>query len=95
MNKWEQFEYILKRVLPSYRSHTRLSVSVERSESIYDINGTYTWRLYIKSSSGLFHELISLSKFCGIEWEHQFWDERETILEISEYSREMVKSVYW
>ena len=95
MNKWEQFEYILKCVLPSYRSHTRLSLNVDRPSTIYGLNGTYTWRLCFKSDSGLFKELISLSKFCGIEWEHQFWDEKETILELSEYSREMVKPVYW
>jgi hypothetical protein len=95
MNKWEQFEYILNCVLPSYRSHTRLSLNVDRPSTIYGINGTYTWRLYLKTNSGLYEELVSLSKFCGIEWEHQFWDEKETILELSEYSREMVKPVYW
>lgn len=95
MNKWEQFEYILKQVLPSYKSHTRLSLTVDRPSSIYEINGIYTWRLYIKSGSGLYQELISLSKFCGIEWEHQFWDNKETILEMSEYCRENIKPVYW
>jgi hypothetical protein len=95
MNKWEQFEYILKCVLPSYRFHTRLSLNVEYPDSIYGINGTNTWRLSIKTSSGLFYELVSLSKFCGIEWEHQFWDEKETILELSEYSPKMVNPVYW
>jgi hypothetical protein len=96
MNKWEQFEYILKCTLPSYRSHTRLSLSVDyQNSTIYDINQTYTWRLYFKSGSGLYEELIGLSKFCGIEWEHQFWDEKETILEMSEYSHEIIKPIYW
>lgn len=95
MNKWEQFEYVLKRVLPSYKSHTRLTLSVERSSSIYGINGTYTWRLYLRTGCGLYEELISLSKFCGIEWEHRFWDEKETIFEMSEYSNEMINPVSW
>ena len=97
MNKWEQFEYILKCVLPSYKRFTNLSLECTRPHHHYEYYN-YVWKLKIRYGSGLFPELVSLSKFCGIEWEHQFYTESDggyMIIEMSENHKEPISPVYW
>jgi hypothetical protein len=95
MNQWEQFEYILKKRLPEYKRFSELSLECTQPNHHFD-SFNYVWRLSIKNSSGLYHEFVSLSKFCGINWEHQFWSvEGYTILEMSENYREPISPVFW
>jgi hypothetical protein len=97
MNKWEQFEYILKCTLPSYKRFTNLSLECTRPHHHYEYYN-YVWRLQITYGCGLYQELVSLSKFCGIEWEHQFYTESDggyMIIEMSENYREPISPVFW
>ena len=95
MNKWEQFEHVLTRDLPSYRRFSELSLERTQPHHHFEYYN-YVWRLSIKSNSGLYGEFVNLSKFCGIEWEHQFWSvEGYTILEMSENHKEPISPVFW
>jgi hypothetical protein len=94
MNKWEHFRYILENTLPSYKRWTHLSLECRITNDYFE----YVWKLKIKYGSGLYPELISLSKFCGIEWEHQFYTESDggyMIIEMSENYREPISPVFW
>lgn len=98
MTKWEQFEYILKRVLPSYKQRSRLSVTVQSNNfnySKYTQERECVWRLEIYRSSGLFEDIKTISDFCGIYWEHMTYSmEDGLILELTE-NREEIKPIFW
>jgi hypothetical protein len=98
MTKWEQFEYILKRVLPSYKQRSRLSLTVLSNNfnySKYTQERECVWRLEIYRSSGLFEDIKTISDFCGIYWEHMTYSmEDGLILELTE-NREEIKPIFW
>jgi hypothetical protein len=98
MTKWEQFEYILKRVLPSYKQRSRLSLTVLSNNfnySKYTQERECVWRLEIYRSSGLFEDIKTISDFCGIYWEHMTYSmEDGLILELTE-NREVIKPIFW
>lgn len=97
MNKWEHFKYILDNTLPSYKRFTNLSLECTQPHHHYEYYN-YVWRLKIAYGCGLYPELVSLSKFCGIEWEHQFYTEIDgghMIIEMSENYREPISPVFW
>lgn len=98
MTKWEQFEYILKRVLPSYKQRSRLSLTVQSNNfnySKYTQERECVWRLEIYRSSGLFEDIKTISDFCGIYWEHMTYSmEDGLILELTE-NREVIKPIFW
>ena len=94
MNQWEQFEYILKQVLPSYIHFTRLSCNVELN---YETNNTfeYEWTLEVKKDCGLYEEIINLSKFCDIKWDKMFWSPEYMKLVSYIGSNKKITPVYW
>lgn len=98
MTKWEQFEYILKCLLPSYKQRTRLSMSISSnyfSQTQYIRDTECVWRLEIYRGSELFEDIKTISDFCGIYWEHMTYSmEHELILELTE-NREKIKPIYW
>jgi hypothetical protein len=95
MNQWEQFRHILENTLPSYKHWTNLSLEYGMRDGFY----YYVWQLRIKNNSDLYEEILSISKFCGIEWEHMFHTsfsyDGEMILETNENNRELIEPVYW
>ena len=94
MNKWEQFEYILKQVLPSYIHFTRLSCNVELNYENYD-TFEYNWTLEIKKNCGLYEEIITLSTFCDIKWDDMYWSPEYMKLVSYINSKEKITPVYW
>ena len=98
MTKWEQFEYILKCLLPSYKQRTRLSMSISSnyfSHSQYIRDTECVWRLEIYRGSELFEDIKTISDFCGIYWEHMTYSmEHELILELTE-NKEEIKPIFW
>ena len=94
MNKWGQFEYILKQVLPSYIHFTRLSCDVDLIYGTYD-TFEYKWTLEIKKDCGLYEEIINLSTFCDITWDEMFWSPEYTKLVSYIKSKEKILPVYW
>lgn len=95
MNKWEQFEYILKQVLPSYIHHTRLSCNVELNQYQHFMRYQYRWSLEVKRNCGLYEEIRSISQFCGINWEGMDWTEEYVKLRGYEESNKKINPVYW
>ena len=98
MTKWEQFEYILKCLLPSYRQRSRLSLSITSTNYAYS---EYTrvkecrWKLVINRGSEVFEDIKTISDFCGIYWEHMTYSmEHELILELTE-NKEEITPIYW
>ena len=94
MNKWEQFEYILKQVLPSYIHFTRLSCDVEINYETYN-TFEYKLTLEIKKNCGLYEEIINLSTFCDIKWDDMYWSPEYMKLVSYIDSKERITPVYW
>ena len=98
MNKWEQFEYILKCLLPSYKQRSRLSLTVESNNfaySQYIRDNKCIWRLEISRGSEFFEDIKTISDFCGIYWEYMTYTmEHELILELTE-NREEITPIFW
>lgn len=95
MNKWEQFEYILKQVLPSYIHHTRLSCNVELNQAHYYGKFEYKWTLEIKKDCGLYEEIRNISRFCDINWDDMFWSTQYMKLVSYVDTNEKITPVYW
>ena len=98
MTKWEQFEYILKRLLPLYKQRSRLSVLISSDNfnySKYSRDNQYVWRLEIYRDVKLFEDIRTISNFCGINWEYMTYSmEHELILELTE-NKEEIKPIFW
>jgi hypothetical protein len=98
MTKWEQFEYILKCVLPSCKQRSRLSLTMESNDfkhSQYIRDNKCIWRLEITKGSELFEDIKTISDFCEIYWEYiSYTIEDELILELTE-NREEIKPIFW
>lgn len=98
MTKWEQFEYILKCLLPSYKQRSRLSLTIRSNNftySKYTRENECVWRLEINRGSEVFEDIKTISDFCGIYWEHMTYSmEHELILELTE-NKEEITPIYW
>jgi len=95
MNKWQQFEHILRNTLPSYKKLTKLSCSCEIVTDYPYKKFKYEWVLLFNTKCGLYEELLNISKFCEIEWEQAYWDDLNTKFVLSEQIYELIEPVYW
>jgi hypothetical protein len=95
MNKWEQFEHIVKKVLHTY-SLTQLSCQISSSTSYPYKTFSYGWELQINEINiKIYDELLTISYFCGIEWNETIFDEGKIKIRLTEHTYEYIEPVYW